>query len=59
MANMSEEWREQILYEANKESAMPEAPSNGRRMPTKPTKPGEGKPMHPPYTQEVKPHDYK
>lgn len=58
MANMSEEWREQILDEANKESAMPEAPSNGRRMPTKPTKPGEGKPMDY-YDKEFKPHDYK
>ena len=62
MANMSEEWREQILDEANKESAMPEAPSNGRRMPTKPTKPGEGKPMDN-YVKvngkEFNPHDYK
>ena len=60
MANMSEEWREQILNEANKESAMPEAPSNGRRMPTKPTKPGEGKPMDYYDKNKVfKPHDYK
>lgn len=58
MANMSEEWREQILDEVNKAAPMPEAPSNGRRMPTKPTKPGEGKPMDN-YDKEFKPHDYK
>ena len=75
MANMSEEWREQILDEANKAAPMPSAPpslTNGRKgapMPSAPPSMTNGRPTSMPKRKpgeplggpykEFNPHDYK
>jgi len=75
MANMSEEWREQILDEVNKAAPMPEAPpslTNGRKgapMPSAPPSMTNGRPTSMPKRKpgeplggpykEFNPHDYK